>query len=310
MRVIRSILRFIGHQDYLRLGVRSRIIRLFHDYDTAKHEEFVVPFFGYTYRGDFATYLDWSVYYFGAYASEELRLIRELLEPIHDPIVFDVGANVGHHTLYASRYSKTVFAFEPFVDVADKINVKIQDNLVSNVNLFDFGLGDRNIVQNYFPPISTNTGTGSFLAEEEGNASSSPLRLTLQKGDDFVDEVKITKLDLIKMDIQGFEPLALRGLEATLERLRPAVFFEWTQNAKQTDSFKNGSALFPHSYLFYQFIPHTPVLHLFRRPTYSLRSVHKQWQDGNVLAIPREYLERVQTCNPLPLIATRLTSDN
>jgi tRNA G46 methylase TrmB len=136
----RLVLRFLGHQKYLRFGIRDRIIRQFHNPDTSESEEFIVPFFGARYRGNFDTFIDWSVYYYGAYSLEELRLIEDFLEPVSDPIFLDVGANVGHHTLFAALKCRLVLSFEPFRNVARKIEQKIDDNNLTNVTLCRFGL--------------------------------------------------------------------------------------------------------------------------------------------------------------------------
>ena len=116
--LIQKTLRLLGHCHWLRFGVRDRIIRLMHNPDTAASKEFDVPFFGAKYHGNFDCYLDWLVYYYGAYGQEELRLIGDVLRTLKEPVFMDVGANIGNHTLFAAKFSKLVLAFEPFEDVA------------------------------------------------------------------------------------------------------------------------------------------------------------------------------------------------
>jgi FkbM family methyltransferase len=303
MKILRSICRFIGHQKNIRFGVRDRIIRSFHNPDTAKSEEFSVPFFGTVYNGNFDVYLDYNVFYYGAYASEELRLIKELLEPISDSTSFDVGANIGHHTLFMSQKSRSVYAFEPFEKVSSKILKKIADNGLKNVEVCTFGLGDMNAVQDYFPPDGVNSGTGSFLSNDAGTKA---IQLEIKRGDDFVREKGLQRLDFIKMDVEGFEPAALDGLKETLEKFRPIVFMEWSQNDRNSPDVKTAEPFFPSRYLYYQFISDTTVFKIFRRPTYQLKLQKEQWKDGNILAVPEEYLERVKGLSPVPVIAERL----
>ena len=312
MNIGNRILRALGHQEHLRFGLRDRIIRFFHHPDTAKSEKFTVPFFGLTYPGNFETFLDWSVFYYGAYAREELRLILEVLETISEPVVFDVGANIGHHALFLARHSKQVFAFEPFAGVSQKLVEKIDVNQLGNIELCPFGLGASHSVESYFPPENANTGTGSFLANLESNASAA-LRLEIKTGDDFVQERGLTRLDFIKMDIEGFEPFALSGLRQTLTKFRPVVFFEWSQNAEKPATSETAHTLFPPDYAFYLFVPDTVRWKFFRQPTYRLQPLHNRWLEmstyGNVLALPREYIERVNALTPLPQIASRLKND-
>ncbi|HEY1101869.1 MAG TPA: FkbM family methyltransferase [Burkholderiaceae bacterium] len=303
MRFFRGLLQLLGHQHFLRFGVRDRIIRRFHDPDRAPSEEFTVPFHGQRYRGNFNTFIDWSVFYYGAYTAEELRLAQEVLEPMADPVVFDVGANIGHHALFMAAQSKQVFAFEPFPDVYRKLLEKVHDNQITNLELCPFGLGERNAVESYFPPGSNNTGTGSFASNASGTQA---VQLEVRRGDDCVRDMGIDRLDFIKMDVEGFEPFALRGLRQTLNQYRPVVFFEWTQNEKATHDGQAGPELFPHDYLFYQFVSDTVSLVFFRQPTYRLERVYDRWADGNLLAIPKEYVRRVKAQQTPPAIAHRL----
>src|SRR5215472_14769316 len=97
----RQLLRAVGHQRYLRFGVRDRVLRRLDDPDITASAEFVAPFFGARYRGNFDTFVDWSAYYYGAYERDDLEVIGDLIAPLDAPTFVDVGANVGHHTLFA-----------------------------------------------------------------------------------------------------------------------------------------------------------------------------------------------------------------
>lgn len=287
--MIRPLLRVLGHQQYLRFGVRDRVIRHFHNPDTSVTEEFTVPFFGASYRGNFNTFIDWSVFYYGAYSREELLLMADVLELFDKPVVFDVGANVGHHTLFAALRCGLVYSFEPFPAVSRSIEGKIADNKLTNVRLCPFGLGTENTSAPYLPPKGTNTGTGSFTA---ANSSSEALHLRIRKADDFVTEEGIEKIHFVKIDTEGYEPQVLTGLRETLAKQRPVVFFEWTQNERSGET-PTGPALFPRDYAFFQFVPDTVVMGIFRQG-YSLPRITNVWQDGNILAVPNEYIARAR----------------
>lgn len=292
--MIRKILQQLGHLDWLRFGIRDRIIRLIHNPDTCNSGEFTVPFFGGTYTGNFDTFLDWSVFYYGAYSKEELRLFDDFLRTIKEPIVLDVGANVGHHTLFAAMRSKQVISFEPFLDVAMKLEQKITDNKLSNVSLFKCALGEKNETAIYVKPKGHNTGTGSFAkCEKDGDTLQLPIKI----GDEMLAEHGITDVHFVKIDTEGFEPFVLSGLRKTMARCRPLVFFEWTQEEKKLIK-KNFKNLFPENYSFFNFISDTVVLWLFRKPTYKLVPLSDNWPDGNLFAIPNEYIESLKTSDP------------
>lgn len=292
--MIRTLLRTLGHLNRLRFGLRDRIIRALHNPDTCASEAFKVPFFGGVYSGDFDTFIDWSVYYYGAYAREELRLLDDILRTLEDPVVLDVGANVGHHTLYAAMRAKQVIGFEPFPEVAEKLETKIRENQLANVLLLPCGLGEKNQTAVFVKPSGHNTGTGSFARPAEGGET---LMLPIRIGDELLAEQRIHDIHLVKIDVEGFEPFVLRGLAKTMARCRPVVFFEWTQRERGLfDADPRG--LFPDDYLFLRFLSDTVVLHLFRKRSYRLSLLSDApWPDGNLLAVPKERLNGLRT-NP------------
>lgn len=301
--MINKLLRQLGHQEYLRFGVRDKVIRTLRNPDKISSNKFTVPFFGKMYTGNLNSFLDWSVYFYGAYSIEELRLISDLLEPIEKPVVFDVGANIGHHSLFISSLSNKVFAFEPYELVRKQIEEKITLNNITNIEICSFGLSDINCIKDYYSPINANTGTGSFLGSSNIKES---IKLELRKGDDFVKEKQIKKIDLIKMDVEGYEPLALLGLNKTLKEKRPLVFFEWTENSRKTCNKNIINDLFPEDYIIYQFISDIPIFKIFRKNGYSLTKTQNVWIDGNLLAIPLEYLEMLNKNHPNKKITINL----
>jgi FkbM family methyltransferase len=293
----RKLLQILGRLQWLRFGVRDRIIRFFHNPDTTAPEPFEVDFFGARYAGNFDSFLDWSVFYYGAYTGEELRLMEDLLGIFDKSVVMDVGANIGHHTLFAAMRAKRVLAFEPFSEVSDKLKQKVRANKLDNVTLFEFALGERNEHLSYVKPGGHNSGTGSFAEPANGKQT---VTLPVRVGDEVLSELGVEQVHFIKIDTEGFEPFVLKGLKQTLARCRPVVFFEWTQNERLGNDV-TASALFPPSYVFYEFVSDTVRFGLFRSARYRLELVPpgNRWPDGNLLAVPEEAIARLQTTIPL-----------
>ena len=59
--------------------------------------------FGKTYSGNMTNFINWTVFYYGAFNFQELLILGELADAFHAQgktvNFFDVGANIGHHTL-------------------------------------------------------------------------------------------------------------------------------------------------------------------------------------------------------------------
>lgn len=93
----------------------------------------MVDFFGRRYRGDLAQYIDWRVFCYGSASSAELSVLEKIASQIRTrrpgPINFvDVGANVGHHTLFMAGIADQILAFEPH----PRLQPLIEDKIVLN----------------------------------------------------------------------------------------------------------------------------------------------------------------------------------
>ncbi len=223
-----NILRFVGHQEWLR--GRDRVLRAFSHPDRQKSHAFETDFFGQPYTGNMANFIDWSVFYYGAFALHEVRLLSALADALHaqgKPVnFFDVGANIGHHTLFMSRHADRVFSFEPFHLVRKEMTRKLDHANVNNVTIFSVALGDRNETGSFHPPTGANQGTGTLGDKLPDNASTETIPVEVVRGDNFFAANQLPPISLLKMDVEGFEAKVLEGLRETIWRDRPPIFME------------------------------------------------------------------------------------
>ena len=113
-----KLLQIIGRQHSIPRG-RERLVRAFADPDTIKSAPFVVEFFGNKYRGNLNSFIDWSMYFFGAYSRNELFLLQEavanLQEAGRDVCFTNVGANVRPVVSVLGKIHRRIgSAFEPY----------------------------------------------------------------------------------------------------------------------------------------------------------------------------------------------------
>lgn len=197
---------------------------------------FEVDFFGLRYMGTLARRVDWSVFFFGAYEMASLKFLHSLLSILknerHGSVtVFDVGANVGHHTLFFSRLAQEVHSFEPLPDYYQLIEEKLAYNRITNVRLHKLALGEKDQLLDYYQDTSPNS-TGKFLLVGEDRVRSDPLKLPVRAGDDYVRTNNLPLPDLIKIDTDGFEGPVLRGLSRTINAARPIIFSEFSPESR------------------------------------------------------------------------------
>jgi len=114
-------------------------------------------------------------------------------------VVVDVGANIGYYTLLAAKIAKKVYAFEPDKEAFEILKKNVEGNHLKNVVLFNKAVGSENkkvgVVRN-----KNNFGDSRVV-----------------KGNDIecvrLDEVIKEKVDLVKIDVQGYEIEVLEGMK-------------------------------------------------------------------------------------------------
>jgi len=281
------LLRIVGHQEWIRFGIRNRFIRYFARPKETKSWVFDVDFYGLRYKGDIKRLIDWQVFFFGAYEKPELQAIRELLMDINEPICLDIGANVGHHTMFLSIYSEKVYAFEPFKEVIERLNYNININKIENVYIHEIGLGNKNEIRKFSITNDCNDGSGQFIKEASLNANNDCIDLKIFNGDEYISQLALDDINFIKIDVEGFEKFVLLGLEKTLRLYRPIVMFEYSQDTKKTFRDLNElRELLPDNYDIYKIETYIPFLYFFSKRLYNFAKFDFNNSDISVLLIP------------------------
>lgn len=286
-KAIFPFLRFIGRMDWIRYGVRSRIIRAFCDPDSFPAYPFEVRFFGNRYRGNLNSYLDWIVYFFGAYEKQELLFLRSIVAEIDSPVFIDIGANVGEVSLFMASACKHVHAFEPWERVRLLAEDKIELNAIKNVTFHSVGLSNTDGELEFFAPHGCNTGTGSFVRTHAPSNNAPRGKLHVVNGDDYLARLGLKKINLIKIDVEGFEKNVLSGLANTLAKYRPVVFMEFSSSTKQSFSgVAELQAMLPPGYKIKTVLSNKPVLTIFNSPSCSLADFSFENPGENIILLP------------------------
>jgi FkbM family methyltransferase len=170
------------------------------------------------------------VYFFGVYEPIEAYLFTSLLK--EGMTVIDAGANIGQYSILASTIvgkNGRVHSFEPVPSTFAQLQINISNNQLTNLSLNQSALFSENgtITLSLSEDMLQNIGSYSIGATNSKTAvKASTIRL-----DDYIDEQNIPKVDLIKMDIEGSEALALLGMKLTLKRDHPILLIEINRDA-------------------------------------------------------------------------------
>lgn len=170
------------------------------------------------------------IFFRGSYSRGHLDLLVRML-PVNG-VFLDVGANQGEFSVAAALKAGEgkVLAFEPVYDFRVKLEMNLKINGLRNVSILPFALGDRIGTL----PIYDQPGQFYDGSRHEGLTTlfKSPKRCFV-RGDvdvfplDQVAEVnELSRIDVIKMDIEGGELAALIGAKMVLARFRPYLILE------------------------------------------------------------------------------------
>lgn len=185
--------------------------------------EFVLPI----HSGDIklicrlTDWIPWNVYLHGSYIVEQNyeKFMLQLVE--ENSVIFDVGANIGYYTVQFSEISDgEIYAFEPMDYQYRTLQKNLELNSLTNIHPV------KKIVSN------TNGSEKIYFSGMENTAASSLVNKTDQYEeiqcitlDDFCKDNEIEAIDLIKIDVEGYELKALKGLQSMLKNQKISHLF-------------------------------------------------------------------------------------
>jgi FkbM family methyltransferase len=175
-----------------------------------------------------------SVFTHDLYTAERgsLEFILSGLNP--DDVFFDVGAMYGLYTGFAGQVltDGTVVAFEPYPRNLEALERTVELNGLSNVDIHDVALSDATGVEEFESPSleyhvqqiaamqarrSSSTGTDATAPPvPDSDESVTRFSVETRPGDRLVDAGEVPQPNVVKIDVEGAEPLVVDGLSETL----------------------------------------------------------------------------------------------
>jgi FkbM family methyltransferase len=148
----------------------------------------------------------------------------------NDSIVIEGGCHIGTHTLKIASLCKYLYAFEPLPQSNKLLDYNLRTNNIDNVSLYQEGLSDK-IGETEFDWISLgNPGSAGLKNNPMGTFNVSTNDIIKVKLIT-IDNLKLEKLDFIKLDVEGYEPLAINGGLNTIEKYKPIITLEcWSSH--------------------------------------------------------------------------------
>lgn len=146
-------------------------------------------------------------------------------------VVLDIGANMGVYSLLSSERvgsSGKIIAFEPDNENYECFKKSIRENKMDNIVLHPYAVSNKTETI-YFEKNAFNSGNHQIRKEKTDQSQHSIEAVCL---DEFL--VDISRIDVIKIDIQGAEFFAFEGMKRLIERFPKVLIFAeyWVKGLK------------------------------------------------------------------------------
>jgi len=166
----------------------------------------------------------------GVYEPETMALISRQLQ--HGDVFVDVGANIGVFTIPAARCvgkHGRVIAAEASSEIFAYLSRNVEANGASQVITVNSAICDFMGSVPFYPAPNHKFGMGSLAAQFD----AMPIEVPARRLDEVLEEVAIEHVDLLKVDVEGFEADVFRGAHNLLTGKRPPLvvfeFCDWAE---------------------------------------------------------------------------------
>lgn len=184
---------------------------------------------------DISDFVDWYAYF----ELKDTALSFILSQIKRDDVVFDIGTNIGYVALRCAKVAThgKVFGFEPSSYNFGKCIANIDLNETKNLKVLNLALGDVDGFLNLQTISTYNRGMNRISTDGAENSE----RILINTLDQIVAELNVTKVDFLKIDVEGYEMHVLLGAAKTISTFRPKIFLE--VNEGFLSNFKSSSAM-------------------------------------------------------------------
>ena len=165
-----------------------------------------------------------QLFWYGYYEKTLGDLVKKILKP--EDVFLDIGANIGYFSLLAANKEPTskIFSFEPVKNPFEQMEKNISVNNIRNITTVNVAISDTNEEKELFISASDNSGMSSFQPPE--NFSGKKERVKVVSIDSWFKTAGLSRIDLVKLDIEGSELAALKGMQEVLQNFKPVVIAE------------------------------------------------------------------------------------
>jgi FkbM family methyltransferase len=196
------------------------------------------------FESNLTSHIGSHIFWMGVYARSVLAVLNRIIDR-PDRIVFDVGANEGEETLFCAKRlpAGRVYSFEPNGQIRARLERNVALNGFTNVSIEPIGLDREPGALTLYGPSgrhqdgSVNYGQATIYPRP---GVDQPIgQITLSSIDHFVAERNISRVDIVKIDVEGAELNVLCGGESMIARDKPQLIVEVWEGTERSRELLN-----------------------------------------------------------------------
>jgi FkbM family methyltransferase len=178
---------------------------------------------------NFKEYIAFELLINGIYESRNIEFMIE--NTPKNGVLFDVGANIGAIAIMIAKQRPDlhIYCFEASTKVFSYLKKNIELNDINNITAIHCLLIDEVKGELPFYSPEEQNGKGSMAPV----FTSSSEMIQTETLDHFMEENKISKVDFIKIDVEGFEHTVLSGTISIITNHKPKILFEFLDWAEE-----------------------------------------------------------------------------
>jgi FkbM family methyltransferase len=141
--------------------------------------------------------------------------------------ILDIGSNFGYYSVVLAAHLQKdcrIFAFEPlpenYARLVDHIKLNSMGDCIEPSPLAISDVSGESVIS---LRVNGNSGSASLVASE----SEQKIVIKTVSIDEFVEEKKLSRVDFLKVDVEGSEPLVLRGASQLIREQKPSMMVEF-----------------------------------------------------------------------------------
>ena len=210
------------------------------------NSKFILNFKNYKFYASFSrkSLSRWMLKNLKPWDNENVEKVIYFLRKYNGSFV-DCGCNFGAYSIPIAKEfeDQNIYAFDASKKAIHNLKQNIDLNKIKNINYFNIGIGDKNTEAYFNEYVDNLKNDGSFRFTQNINNE----KINVYKLDDVFKNEKIFLKEniIIKLDIEGFDFLALKGLSETIQKSKVIILIEISKMLlENSEDFSNEFDLF------------------------------------------------------------------